>query len=105
VDAYDGAYVDIGNPDGYLQDARAAMALGFAGKSCIHPSQVALANEAFRPSDADIAHALRVVQAADRAGADGVGAFVVDGKLVDGPFITRARRLADLARKLGLAGE
>lgn len=102
IAAYDGAFVDIADPDGYVEDARAALALGFSGKSCIHPSQVPLANQVFRPSDDELAHALRVVQAADEAAAQGVGAFVVDGKLVDGPFIVRARQVAALGRRLGL---
>ena len=104
IDAYDGAYVDIQNPDGFVRDARAAQQLGFAGRSCIHPTQIALANDVFRPSDADIAHALRVVDAARESLAKGVGAFVVDGRLVDGPFITRAEHLVALARRLGLVG-
>jgi citrate lyase subunit beta / citryl-CoA lyase len=102
IDAYDGAYVDIQNPDGFVRDARAAQQLGFAGRSCIHPTQIALANDVFRPSDADIAHALKVVDAARESLAKGVGAFVVDGRLVDGPFITRAEHLVALARRLGL---
>jgi citrate lyase subunit beta/citryl-CoA lyase len=103
VDAFDGAYVDIGNPDGFRADCLAAHKLGFAGKSCIHPSQVAIANEVFRPSQAEIEHALRVVDVAVDALANGVGAFVVDGQLVDGPFITRAQRLVTRAKRLGLA--
>jgi citrate lyase subunit beta/citryl-CoA lyase len=102
IAAYDGAYVDIRNPEGFVQEAQAARELGFAGKSCIHPTQIALANDVFRPSEADIAHALRVVEAARDALARGVGAFVVDGRLVDGPFITRAENLVALARRLGL---
>lgn len=100
--AYDGAFVRIDDPDGYREEARAAQRLGFAGKSCIHPSQVALANEVFRPAAAEIEHALRVVEAAQDATRRGVGAFVVDGRLVDGPFITRAEHTVALARRLGL---
>jgi citrate lyase subunit beta/citryl-CoA lyase len=103
IDAYDGAYPDIANPDGYRQDAQAAHRLGFAGKSCIHPSQIALANQVFVPARADIEHALHVIEAARAARAKGVGAFVVDGRLIDGPFITRAERVIAVARKLGLA--
>ncbi|MEY3628756.1 MAG: hypothetical protein RLY91_522 [Pseudomonadota bacterium] len=102
VDAYDGAYVDIANPDGFTLDAQAAYRLGFAGKSCIHPSQVGLANAVFRPSDHQIQQALRVVQVAQDNLARGVGAFVVDGQLVDGPLITRAERTVALARLAGL---
>ncbi|MEO8654289.1 MAG: CoA ester lyase [Ramlibacter sp.] len=102
IDAYDGAYVDIKDPEGFTRDARAAHQLGFAGKSCIHPTQIALTNEVFRPSQPDVEHALRVVKAARESRAKGVGAFVVDGRLVDGPFITRAEHLVALARRLGL---
>jgi citrate lyase subunit beta/citryl-CoA lyase len=102
IDAYDGAYVDIANPDGFTLDAQAAYRLGFAGKSCIHPSQVGLANAVFRPSELQIQQALRVVQAAKENLARGVGAFVVDGQLVDGPLITRAERTVSLAREAGL---
>lgn len=102
IGAYDGAYVDIKNPEGYASDARAAQQMGFVGKSCIHPTQIAIANDVFRPAQADVAHALRVVEAAHDALARGVGAFVVDGRLVDGPFITRAERLVELARRLGM---
>lgn len=102
IDAYDGAYVDIANPDGFALDAQAAYRLGFTGKSCIHPSQVGLANAVFRPSEHQIQQALRVVQAAKENLARGVGAFVVDGQLVDGPLITRAERTVSLARQAGL---
>lgn len=100
--AYDGAFVRIDDPDGFRAEAQAAQRLGFAGKSCIHPSQIALANAAFRPSADDIAHALRVVAATADATARGVGAFVVDGRLVDGPFITVAEHTLAIARRLGL---
>ncbi len=100
--AYDGAYVRIRDPDGYTREARAAQQLGFAGKSCIHPTQIALANAVFRPSATDVDHALRVVEAARDSLGRGVGAFVVDGRLVDGPFITRAENTVALARRLGL---
>jgi citrate lyase subunit beta/citryl-CoA lyase len=102
IDVYDGAYADIANPDGFTLDAQAAYRLGFTGKSCIHPSQVGLANAVFRPSAHQIQQALRVVQAAEENLARGVGAFVVDGQLVDGPLITRAERTVSLAREAGL---
>ncbi len=102
VAAYDGAYVDVANPDGYLADARAARRLGFAGKSCIHPSQIALANQAFRPTDAEIAHAVKVVEATRASLSKGMGAFLVDGQLVDGPFIAHAAQTVAAAERLGL---
>jgi len=102
VYAYDSVFADIKDADGFRAEAALARRLGFIGKSCIHPSQVALANEAFRPSDAEIAHALKVVQATREADAQGMGAYVVDGKMIDQPFVLRARAIVESARSLGL---
>jgi citrate lyase subunit beta/citryl-CoA lyase len=102
VFAYDGAWADIRDPEGYTREASAARRLGYLGKSCIHPSQVPLANAVFRPTDAEIAHALKVVEAAEDAQARGVGAFTVAGRMVDAPFVRRAEQLLALARRLGL---
>jgi citrate lyase subunit beta/citryl-CoA lyase len=100
--AYDGAFANIKDPEGYTREAEGARRLGYLGKSCIHPSQVPLANAVFRPSDAEIAHSLKVVEAARAAREKGVGAFTVNGKMVDGPFIRRAENILSLARRLGL---
>ncbi|HEX2544510.1 MAG TPA: CoA ester lyase, partial [Ramlibacter sp.] len=103
VDAYDGAFADVRDTQGFVAEAQLARRLGFAGKSCIHPSQVPLANEAFRPSDEEIAHALKVCQAAGDAQARGLGAWMVDGRMIDKPFLQRAQAVVALARRLGLA--
>jgi citrate lyase subunit beta/citryl-CoA lyase len=76
-------------------EARRAHSLGFGGKLCIHPRQVAVVNEAFSPSAADLAWAQRVV---DAAAASGGGAVAVDGKMVDAPVLARARRLLGARR-------
>jgi len=100
VPAYDGAFAAVKDPDGYLAECEAARRHGFAGKSCIHPSQIALANEAFRPKPAEIERARRVVAAADEAEAKGIGAYLVDGQMVDAPFVASARALVALAESL-----
>jgi len=102
VFAYDSAFADIRDADGFQAEAQLARRLGFLGKSCIHPNQVPLANAAFRPSDEEIAHAVRVVDAARDADARGVGAYVVDGKMVDPPFVRRAEVVVEMATRLGL---
>ncbi len=100
--AYDGAFANIKDPEGYKREAEVARRLGYLGKSAIHPSQVPLANAVFRPTDAEIAHSLQVVEAARKAKEKGVGAFTVNGRMVDGPFIRRAENILSLARRLGL---
>jgi citrate lyase subunit beta/citryl-CoA lyase len=95
--ACDAAYGNIKNPDGYRAEALAAKRLGYIGKTCIHPSQVALANEIFRPTDEEIAFARRVVEAAAKTTA---GVFTVDGRMVDAPFLKRAHAVLGIARQL-----
>ena len=100
--AYDGAWANIKDPEGYRREAEAARRLGYLGKSAIHPTQVPIANEVFRPTDDEIAHSLKVVEAAAAAAEKGIGAFTVNGRMVDGPFVRRAEAILDLARRLKL---
>jgi citrate lyase subunit beta/citryl-CoA lyase len=106
--ACDTVYGTVKDPEGFAREAETARRLGFVGKSCIHPTQVPLANAVFRPSDAEIAAAARVVDAARDAEARGVGAYLVDGRMIDIPFVRRAESILIAARRLGLgtvAGE
>jgi len=100
--AYDGAWTNIDDPDGYRREAEAARRLGFLGKTAIHPRQVPIANDVFRPSEAEITHALGVVEAARDASEAGVGAFTFAGGMVDRPIVRRAETVLALARQLGL---
>lgn len=102
VFACDSAFADIADSEGFLAEARRAREFGFVGKSCIHPDQVILANTVFRPTDAEIVFALRVVAAAKQAQRDGLGAFRLDGKMIDEPFIERARAIVAEAGRLGV---
>ena len=100
--ACDTVYGTVTDPEGFTREAEAARRLGFIGKSCIHPTQVPLANAVFRPSNAEIAAALRVVEAARGAERSGVGAYLVDGRMIDIPFVKRAEEILAAARRLGL---
>jgi citrate lyase subunit beta/citryl-CoA lyase len=93
VYALDGAYPGIDDAAGFEAEAAMSRALGYRGKSCIHPRQVALANRIFTPTEAELDDARRLVAAAAGAQAAGHGAFRVDGRMVDGPFLRRARDL------------
>jgi citrate lyase subunit beta / citryl-CoA lyase len=97
IDAFDGAFVAVSDGEAYRADAEAGRALGLAGKSCVHPSQIAIANAVFFPRPAEIENARRIVEKADEMLARGVGAFTVDGVMADGPFIDRARAVLKLA--------
>jgi citrate lyase subunit beta/citryl-CoA lyase len=76
--------------------------MGFLGKSCIHPTQVAIANRVFSPTEKDVAWAQKVLAAAELPENVGKGAFTVDGQMVDEPFFREARATIALARRLKL---
>ncbi|WP_407175281.1 HpcH/HpaI aldolase/citrate lyase family protein [Bradyrhizobium sp. STM 3562] len=100
VAAYDGAFASVKDIDGYRAECQAAKRHGFAGKSCIHPSQIAAANETFMPDSAEIAWARKVVSAAAEADTRGVGAYLVDGQMIDKPFVERARAIVALVDRI-----
>lgn len=90
--AIDAVYLDLGDLAGLRTESDDAAASGFAAKACVHPDQVAVVREAFQPSDAEVAWARRVLDAAR----DG-GVAVVDGRMVDAPLVSQAERIAHLA--------
>ncbi|WP_404386409.1 CoA ester lyase [Knoellia locipacati] len=83
----------LGDPEAALDDAAYARDLGFTGKLAIHPSQVAAIHAAFVPDEDSIRWARRIL-----AVADGMGAVRLDGEMVDGPVIARARAVLHRAR-------
>jgi citrate lyase subunit beta/citryl-CoA lyase len=88
--AYDSAYPDVADAEGFRREAEQARQLGYVGKSCVHPKQVALANEIFGAATLDIDTARRIVAAAQDAAQAGRGAFLLDGRMIDLPFVKRA---------------
>ena len=83
----DGVTVDTRNPERMTHDAERAYQMGFGGKLCIHPAQVAPLHAVFDPDAAAVAQALRVQQALREAGG---GVCVLDGRMVDAPVLKRA---------------
>ncbi|HZZ90720.1 MAG TPA: CoA ester lyase [Caulobacteraceae bacterium] len=90
-------YADFRDSEGLAADCRAARRDGFTGRIAIHPDQIAIINDCFSPSDADIAHARRVVEAF--AAQPHVGTVGIDGKMYDRPHLTAAEKV------LAAAGE
>lgn len=102
VPAYDTVFVNIADTLGLERDTVAGRRMGYSGKSCIHPSQVGVVNAVYTPRDAEIAWAQKVLAAAADPANKGLGAFVVDGRMVDEPFFLEARATIDVARRLKL---
>lgn len=89
----DTAYTDIANLDGLRSTTQRAKALGYTGKACIHPAQIAVVNEVFTPSAAELAWAQKVVRAFDEAERQGLAAVALEGQMLDYPVVEKARRL------------
>jgi citrate lyase subunit beta / citryl-CoA lyase len=98
IRAIDQVVVAYSDEERFIEDAREGRSLGFAGKVCIHPLQVPLANQVFAPSDEEVEHARRLLDAHQHASASGIGAIAFEGRMVDEPMARRARAILDSVR-------
>lgn len=101
LQAIDMVYIDFKDVEGVRREALQGAQLGFSGKQIIHPNQVEPVQAAFTPSKEAIAHALRILQADEENQASGIGAFSLEGKMVDAPMVKAARRILERARAAG----
>jgi citrate lyase subunit beta/citryl-CoA lyase len=95
--ALDGVHLDLDDEAGFLAACRQAAAMGFDGKTLIHPKTIAGANDAFSPSADEVARARQIIDAHADAVARGQGVVVVDGRLVENLHVEDARRLVAVA--------
>ncbi|NDW53433.1 L-malyl-CoA/beta-methylmalyl-CoA lyase [Aliiroseovarius sp. PrR006] len=86
----DGPFGDFSDNEGYIAQAKRSATLGMVGKWAIHPKQIALANEVFTPSEEAVAEAREILAAMEQAKANGEGATVYKGRLVDIASIKQA---------------
>ncbi|WP_417261250.1 L-malyl-CoA/beta-methylmalyl-CoA lyase [Celeribacter sp.] len=86
----DGPFGDFSDDEGYRAQARRSATLGMVGKWAIHPKQIALANEVFTPSEEAVTEAREILAAMEQAKANGEGATVYKGRLVDIASIKQA---------------
>ncbi|MBA84668.1 L-malyl-CoA/beta-methylmalyl-CoA lyase [Thalassobius sp. S69A] len=86
----DGPFGDFSDDEGYIAQAKRSATLGMVGKWAIHPKQIALANQVFTPSEEDVTEAREILAAMEQAKANGEGATVYKGRLVDIASIKQA---------------
>jgi citrate lyase subunit beta/citryl-CoA lyase len=101
ADAIDAVFTDVADADGLRRDATRARALGFRGKMTIHPNQIAIVNEVFSPTAAEIDQANRVISAYATAQAAGDGVLRLGNEMIDAPVVARAQKVLELAKRLG----
>lgn len=105
VDAIDTVWSNLEDEEGFKEEVKTAMELGFAGKSCIHPSQIGIVHKIFTPSKEEVEKSLEIVRAAKEADISRGGVITVNGKMVDIPVIAKAEKVVRLAKSAGMIKE
>jgi citrate lyase subunit beta/citryl-CoA lyase len=100
----DGVYNDIRDEAGFEAEARQGFELGFDGKTLIHPGQVEPTNRIWAPSEDEVEHARRVIEAFEAAAAEGRGVVTVDGRMVENLHVDNARRTLAVADAIAALG-
>ncbi len=99
----DTVFAALAEAAAFARSCARAASLGFQGKMCIHPDQLAAANAAFGPTPAEVARAWTIVAAFEDAEARGIASIRVEGAFVDYPIVARARRVLALAARIAAA--
>ncbi|AUD62211.1 hypothetical protein BK010_00835 [Tenericutes bacterium MO-XQ] len=99
IDAIDTPFTDTTDLSGLTKDIEHAKTIGMNAKACIHPNQIETVNTLFKPSKEDILYAQKILLAKQQADAQGLGAFSVDGKMVDKPIIDRAIQIINASKE------
>jgi citrate lyase subunit beta/citryl-CoA lyase len=100
LSALDGVHLNLADEDGFAAACAQGRALGFDGKTLIHPKQIAPANAAFAPSADELAQARKIIAAHEAALAAGKGITVVDGRLIENLHVAAAQRTVALAEAI-----
>ena len=100
----DTVFIHLGKPEELRRSTELVRDLGFQGKLCIHPEQLGPVNEAFTPTDEEVAQSERYVAAFEEAEASGSASIQVDGYFIDYPIVEKARRTLQIARAVRTRG-
>lgn len=102
----DGVYLDLSDDEGFKASCQQGRELGFDGKTLIHPKTIGMANDAFGPTEKEVAWSKTIIQAHEDALKDGKGVVVVDGKLIENLHVVTAKEIvaqADAIKELEAA--
>lgn len=105
ISAFDTVYSDANNEEGFLREASLIKQLGFDGKSLVNPRQIELLHNLFAPTQKELDHATKVIDAAEAAERQGLGVVSLNGKMIDSPIIERARLVVQRAALSGIREE
>jgi citrate lyase subunit beta / citryl-CoA lyase len=100
LDVLDGVYNDFKDGAGFRAECDQGRSLGMDGKTLVHPSQIAICNEIFSPSDDEIAWSRSVIAAFDRPETAGAGVITLEGRMVERLHLEMARRTVAIAEAI-----
>ncbi|HEX2059975.1 MAG TPA: CoA ester lyase [Thermoanaerobaculia bacterium] len=100
ITALDQAVTEIRDDTQFREDAALGRDLGYDGKICVLPRQVAIANELFSPTAEEVTYCRRLIETYERATAAGIGTIDFEGRMIDGPLLKRAQRVVSLAERI-----
>ena len=102
VQCFDTVYTDLDDMEGFRREVQMNKMMGFDGKSIINPRQIAVVHEVFTPTQKEIVFAQKVVNEIEEKRRQGIGVFVVDGKMIDVAFYDGALKTLAMARAAGV---
>ena len=105
IQPIDSVYSDVANEEGLREAASKSKGLGFEGMGCIHPRQIPVIHDVFKPGEQEITRAKKIVQAYGEAEKEGMGVISLGTKMIDPPVVKRALHTIDLAIALKLIPE
>jgi len=97
--AIDQGVLEIHDDERFTHDSEQARNLGYDGKVCLNPRQVALANLLFSPSQEEVDFSRRLIEASRAAEARGIGTIDFEGRMIDGPLLKRCEHILALAQR------
>ncbi len=100
----DGVYNDVKDLDGFRAECVQSMEMGFDGKTLIHPGQVDITNEVWAPTEAEVTHARKVIDAFDEGLREGKGVVTVDGRMIENLHVANAQRVIAVADAIAALG-
>jgi citrate lyase subunit beta / citryl-CoA lyase len=102
IDAFDVVWSDLNDEAGFLREVDLIRKMGFNGKSLINPRQIDLLHNAYAPTQQEVDHAKRVIEAAEEGERNGLGVVSLNGKMIDGPIINHAQVVLERAAASGV---
>lgn len=102
VQCFDTVYTNLDDMEGFRKDVETIHTMGFDGKSIINPRQISIVHDIYTPTEKEIIFAEKVVKEIEEKSAQGIGVFIVDGKMIDIAFYDGAKRTIELAKASGV---